>query len=98
MTAKLHKVRRAIAKSDLQRLIDKLNVERRECGADLIPSVDELRAEETHNDVFEFIKNHLMDAFDAGGGLATFGGDDEVADKAIDDSTKAIIKFFEERS
>ena len=48
--------------------------------------------------IFKFINEHLRKAFDEGGSIATFGGDDEVADKVIDDSTKAIIKFFKEKS
>lgn len=96
MIAKLHKVRWAIAKSDLQRLIDKLNVERHASGSDLIPSVDELRAEETQNNtaVFEFVKSHLIVMFETGVDSTAFSEVNE----AIDNSTKAIIKFFEERS
>ena len=74
MTANLPKVRQAIAKSDLQRLIDKLNVERRELGVEPIPSVDELRAEETCNDVFEFVKSHIIDTFNMGKGFVNFSG------------------------
>ena len=96
MTTNFHKVRQVIAKSDLQRLINKLNVGRRELGVEPIPSVDELQAKEPQNNtaIFEFVKAHFETVFDA----AAFGVNEKEADKTIDNSTKAIIKFFEEQS
>ena len=44
--------------------------------------------------IFEFVKAHFETVFDA----AAFGVNEKEADKTIDDSTKAIIKFFEDRS
>ena len=92
-------VRRLINESNLQKLVDKLNMERRVRGDELIPSVEEFRAEETQNNAaaFEFVKFQVQAAFGAGV-IADHSGDDRAIIKVVDDSTKAIIKFFEERS
>ena len=97
-TAVYHESTR-IANANLQLLIDKLNVERHERGVEPIPSVEELRAEETQNNatVFAFVKTHIIHVLNVDNGLTTLVGD-EAVNKTIDDSTKAIIKFFEEQS
>ena len=96
--ANLPDVLRAISNTNLQLLVDKLNMERRVRGDELIPSVEEFRAKETQNNdaVFDFVKSQTQAAFDAG--LIADYGDDKAIIKVIVDTAKAIIKFIRERS